>query len=145
MFMEENITAEAKKRNMWIYALFIILIIGMMGSFMLVNTGGTNDAVTGNAAKYAPLINSGDVQKIVISMKNYNYYPNIITVKAGKPVSITLDSSVQGCLRSFIIKDLGVRGHSNSPSKTIDFTPTQKGSFGFSCPMGMGYGTIIIE
>ena len=78
-------------------------------------------------------------------MKNYNYYPNTITVKSGQPVELTLDESVRGCLRGFTIKDLGVSKYSKTPEDSIDFTPTEKGTFAFSCSMGMGYGTIIVE
>ena len=87
----------------------------------------------------------GTAQKIVIGMKNGNYYPNTITVKANTPVEMTLDSSVQGCYRSFNIKDLGVSKYSKSPSDTINFTPTKKGTFRFACSMGMGTGTLIVE
>ena len=143
ILMEENTTALViKKSSMWKYASFIILIVAVIGIFMFVKAGGANNnPATGNVVND----NSGDVQRITLGVKNYNYYPNEITVKAGKPVSITLDSSVQGCLRSFNIKDLGVRGYSKSPSQTIDFTPTQKGMFAFACSMGMGYGKIIVE
>ncbi|KAF0216769.1 MAG: Heavy metal transport/detoxification protein, partial [bacterium] len=90
-------------------------------------------------------VSAGNVQKVILGMKNYNYNPNTITVKAGQPVSITLDSSVQGCLRSFAIKDLGVSKYAKTPSETIDFTPTKKGTFTFACSMGMGYGTLVVE
>ena len=85
------------------------------------------------------------MQKVVISEKNLNYYPNEIKVKAGQPVSISLDSSVTGCLRSFNIRDLGVSKNAKTPSDTIDFTPIKKGTFKFACSMGMGYGSIIVE
>ena len=84
------------------------------------------------------------VQKINIGFKG-NYNPNTITVKAGKPVEITLDSSVRGCYRSFNIKQLGISYQSSDPSDKITFTPNEKGSFEFACGMRMGYGTIIVE
>ena len=141
--MEETSSITIKKNSFWKYSAFIILIVFAVGIFMFVNASGDskNNSATGNVVTGS----NTDAQKITLSVKNYNYYPNTITVKAGKPVSITLDSSVQGCLRSFNIKDLGVRGYSQNPSQTIDFTPTQKGTFKFTCSMGMGYGTIIVE
>ena len=141
--MEETTSLTIKKNSLLKYSAFIVLIVLVVGIFMFVKASGgaTNNGATGNIAT-----NDGntDVQQITLSIKNYNYYQNTITVKAGKPVSITLDSSVSGCLRGFNIKDLGVKGYSQSPSQTIDFTPTQKGTFRFACPMGMGYGTIIV-
>lgn len=100
---------------------------------------------SGSAGGDSDPVGSGEVQEITLSMKNYNYYPNTITVKAGQPVSITLDNSVGGCYRSFVIRDLGVSKYTKSPSDTIDFTPTKKGTFRFACSMGMGTGTIIVE
>jgi len=88
---------------------------------------------------------NAETQRITLSMKNYNYYPNTIKVKAGQPVSITLDESVSGCYRSFTIRDLNVAKYSRTPSDTIDFVPAKKGTFRFSCSMGMGTGTIIVE
>lgn len=81
------------------------------------------------------------VQKVNLGFRN-NYYPNTITVQSGRPVEITLDSSVGGCYRSFNIRALGVSYLSSGPSDTIKFTPDKKGSFRFACGMGMGYGTI---
>jgi len=132
--MKEEITI---KKSM-IYFPGIIILIIVLGYFML-QINGTN------AAENIVQGSKGDVQKIILGMKNYNYYPDTITVKSGKPVSISLDSSVSGCLRSFSIRDFGVSKYARTPSETIDFVPTKKGTFGFSCSMGMGFGKIIVE
>lgn len=117
----------------------IILLAALGGYFVWSNQGG-DALVKGDTVAPIP-----GVQNVVLGVKNANYHPSIITVKAGQPVSITLDSSVRGCLRSFTIKDLGVNEYSSSPSETIDFTPAKKGAFRFACSMGMGYGTIVVE
>ncbi|MDO8459759.1 MAG: cupredoxin domain-containing protein [Nanoarchaeota archaeon] len=119
----------------------IVVLVLIVGGFVFLKSGnsaGAAGTVIGNSG-------AGEVQKITLSMKNSNYYPNTIRVKAGQPVSITLDSSIGGCFRSFNIRDLGVQAYSKNPSQTIDFTPTQKGTYRFACSMGMGYGTIIVE
>ncbi len=87
----------------------------------------------------------GEAQRIVLSEKNLNYYPNEIKVKVGQPVSISLDTTVTGCLRSFTIRELDVSKYTKTPQDTIEFAPTRKGRFRFACSMGMGYGTIIVE
>jgi len=125
-----------KKSTLYLLGIVFILVIG--GYFML-KEGSQENSFVGTEGK------GGDVQKITLSYKNYNYYPNTITVKAGQPVSITLDNSIGGCYRSFTIRDLGVAKYTQTPSDTIDFTPTKKGTFRFSCSMGMGTGTIIVE
>lgn len=121
-----------------IYLLGIFILIAIAGFLLLKGEASKSIDVQGNTLP-------GEVQKVTLGTKDYNYYPNTIKVEAGKPVSITLDKSVTGCLRSFIIKDLGVSKYARDPSQTIDFTPAKKGTFRFSCSMGMGYGTIIVE
>jgi len=118
---------------------FLILIVAiiLVGSFIFMRPSSLitgNDIVSGN----------GEMQKVILSEKNLNYYPNTFTVEAGKPVELTLDNSVKGCLRSFIIRDLGVSKYAKALADKIIFTPTKKGSFTFTCSMGMGYGTIIV-
>ena len=138
--MEENTTITIKKSSIWKYATVTLLVV--LGVFFFVSSGsGTTgtEKITGNA------VYDGTTQKVVLSMKNANYYPNTIRVKEGIPVSVTLDSSVQGCGRSLNIKDLGVREYSQDASQTIKFTPTKKGTFTFACSMGMFYGKIIVE
>ena len=112
-------------------SVFIIGIMIILGGIFIFK----NSIFTGN-------VTSEDIQKITLSFKDYNYYPTTLTVEANKPVEIKLDSSIQGCFRSFNIRALGIRYNSLSPSDTIKFTPTQKGSFEFACGMRMGYGTI---
>jgi len=115
-----------KKTMFWIISIATVIII----AYFLIS----GNSLTGNAT-------SDNIQKITLSFKN-NYSPNTITVEAGKPVEITLDSSVRGCFRSFNIRELGVSYKSSNPSDTIKFTPNKKGSFEFACGMRMGTGTI---
>ena len=88
---------------------------------------------------------SGSAQKVIITEKNSNYYPQEINVKANQPVEITLDDQVKGCLRSFTIRELGVAQYARTAADKILFTPTKKGTFAFSCSMGMGYGKLIVS
>ncbi len=119
----------------------IVLLVLVVGGFVFMNSNTSNS----NTATTPSTIISGETQKVVISEKNSNYYPDTITVKKGQPVEITLDNSVAGCLRSFTIRDLGVSKYAKTPSDKITFTPTQKGTFNFACSMGMGYGKIVVE
>lgn len=121
------------------YAALIILIIVATGFFIFGSSGAnaTGNAVNDNS--------DGNFQKIVLGMKNYNYYPNTLTVKSGQPVRIYLDASVAGCYRSFTIRDFGIAKNLPTPNDYVEFTPTKKGTFGFACSMGMGTGTLIVE
>ena len=85
------------------------------------------------------------MQNIVIGFKNYNYYPNQIRVKAGQKISITLDDSVTGCYRAFTIRSLGISEYLISSTDTLELTIKKPGTYKFSCSMGMGTGTLIVE
>ena len=118
--------------------MFVLLLI-IAGGIFLFTKGEAKQGITGNA------VANNDVQKITLGIKNYNYYPNTITVKAGIPVRINLDESVKGCLRSFTIKDFGIAKNLRTPEDYVEFTPTKKGTYPFACSMGMGNGKIIVE
>ena len=125
------------KKTFLYFALTIILIIGA-GYFLLGKESLNQNEIPND-------FGGGDFQKVVLGVKNLNYYPNTITVQYGKPVRIYLDSSVSGCLRSFTILDFGVTKYLKTPSDYVEFTPTKKGSFRFACSMGMGTGTLVVE
>ena len=118
--------------------IIIIAIMVVIAGIFISSSSGT-PSLTGKS------IQGNDAQKITIGLKNRNYYPNTIKVKANQPVEITLDSTVGGCLRGFTINALGVSKYSADQNDKITFTPTQKGTFKFACTMGMGTGTIIVE
>ena len=128
-----------KNTTLGIFALVAIIVIA--GYFFLNSAKTNGNTITGN------VVNEGDntVQRIVISEKNLNYYPQTIKAKVNQPIEITLDDSVSGCLRSFTIRDLGIAKYLKTVSDTLDFTPTQKGTFTFTCSMGMGYGKLVVE
>ena len=122
-------------KNTTIIALIGILVIG--GALFLFT--GTSASQNSNT-----VIGNGDVQRITLSEKNSNYFPQTITVKAGSPVELTLDSSVTGCFRSFTVRSLGVAQYARTPAEKITFMPTKKGTYPFSCSMGMGTGTLVV-
>ena len=86
-----------------------------------------------------------DANTIVLGFKNGNYYPNTIEVKEGQPVRIRLDSSIRGCYRDFTIRSLGIRKYLPAPNDVIEFIAPAKGTYGFSCSMGMGTGTLLVN
>lgn len=123
------------KNGLWKYSFLILLLVVVIMLFVKsegVSTKDSNDSVANS-------------QKVVISYKDYNYYPQIIRVKLNEPVSISLDKSVQGCFREFVIPQFGVDKYLASPSDLVTFTPDRQGSFVFRCGMGMGSGTLIVE
>ncbi|MDP1729562.1 MAG: cupredoxin domain-containing protein [archaeon] len=132
-----NSSKNEESKNSGISKKTIFIILGVL-AIIILGYLFMEKSLTGNTT-------SGEIQKITLSYKNYNYYPNTITVEADKPVEITLDDSIRGCFRSFTIRDLGVNSYSQNPSEKIKFNPTKKGSFIFACSMHMGTGTIIVK
>ncbi len=126
-----------KIRKTTFYFILAISIIIIGGFYMLKGNSST--------ANLPSETSNGEFQKVVIGMKNLNYYPNTINVQSGKPVRIYLDNSVSGCFRSFTIRDFGVAKYLKSPSDYVEFTPNKKGTFRFACSMGMGTGTLVVE
>ncbi len=88
---------------------------------------------------------SAEVQVVTLSMKDYNYDPQVIRLKQNVPAQIVVDmNKVQGCLRSIVIPEYGVRKVVRPGDNVISFTPKKKGTFSFSCSMGMGFGKIVV-
>ncbi len=87
-----------------------------------------------------------EIQVRHLSWGKLNYYPETITVKAGKKVQLVGDiSRLRGCFNSFTIPDLDVTGSFEEKDNTIEFTPLVPGEFGFGCVMGMGSGKLIVQ
>ena len=137
--MEEEKSFTIQKSTLYGFGIFLLVIAG--GFFML--QGGSSQGVTGNAVFAGG--GNGAVQEVVLGMKNYNYYPNTVNVKAGSPVKLSLDDSAYGCFRDFTIKDLGVRKYLRSASDFVEFTPTNPGTYTFACSMGMGFGKLVVS
>ncbi|MBS3174458.1 cupredoxin domain-containing protein [Candidatus Woesearchaeota archaeon] len=127
------------KNKLSLYIIGILVIIVIASHFMLRNN---ENNITGNTTATT---SNESIQKIVIGMKNYNYYPNVIKVKSGIPVSISLDKSVDGCFRDLTIRKLGIHKYLRTSKDTIEFIPAKAGEYTFACSMGMGTGKLIVE
>lgn len=130
---EDNM--EIKKNTLYIIGILIVVAIG---AFVVMSQKGNSGSVVTEGGE-------GETQNVVLSFRNYNYYPQEVRVKAGQPVSISLDSSVVGCFRDFTIRDFGVHEYLATPSDSVTFTPTKPGRYTFACSMGMGTGTLVVE
>lgn len=126
--------------------LLLVLIFVIVAIRNVMSNDVDTQLVKGGSAGENKVILNGDAQIINLGVANYNYDPSTITVKANKQVKIIGNmNQLQGCLRAFTIPKLGVSKVFNKGDNTLEFTPTQKGSFGFSCSMGMGTGTLVVE
>jgi len=120
--------------------IFIGLIVLAGAWFVFSN----NSSVNGNTIK-EPNVAVGEMQKVVLSQEGYNYKDAV--VEAGKPISISADDSVRGCLRSVAFNLEGKRysKYLQSSSDTLQLPALSKGTYQYSCSMGMGFGKLIVE
>jgi len=127
-------------RNTTILLAIAVLVV-LAGSFIF--TSG-DEGITGNVIAQDPQVLQGETQRVVLGVKDFNYFPNTIKVKANKPVEIVADKSLMkaGCLRGIISRDLGISKTFTKEGDSVTFTPSKKGIFTFACPMNMGFGKI---
>ena len=86
-----------------------------------------------------------DVQ-VVNSTLSSGAYPDI-TVRAGVPVRWVIDApqgSVNGCNYDMVIGVYGIEYQFQTEENVIAFTPTQAGTYDYTCWMGMISGTITV-
>ena len=122
-------------KNIYLIIIVVVIIL-IFGIFLIRSSKATGDSGA---------VNSNAIQKVTLSFKNGNYYPQTVTVKVNETVRLYLDSSVGGCYRTFTINDLGVIKNIATPTDYVEFTPTKKGTYKFACIMNMGTGTLIVE
>lgn len=144
--MADEITINIKTitKTIGILAISIFLIFAFKNIFL--NNSDDNDLVNGGQTGSNKVEIKDGIQIINLGVANYNYDPNTITIKEGMPVKIIGNmNQLQGCLRSFIIPKLGISKLFTKGDNILEFTPKQKGTFKFSCTMGMGTGNLIVE
>jgi uncharacterized protein len=85
-------------------------------------------------------------QLLTIKVGNNGYSPNRLTAKVGVPVVLTLKTgTVYSCAASFTFRAFGISTYLQPNSEQVfRFTPTKKGTYTFSCSMGMYSGTLEI-
>lgn len=79
-----------------------------------------------------------------INIKSNGYFPNIIRVKKGETVNLTLKSTdAFSCASAFRIPSLNiVKNLQPNDTQLISFIPTKSGQIQFNCSMGMYRGVI---
>jgi len=138
-----------KKKTVFVILGVIVIGIFLIAAFKNIVAGKTvsdTELVQGGEQGSNKLEVDGTTQVINLGIANYNYDPVTITVKANQPVKIVGNmDQLQGCLRAFTIPKLGVSKVFRQGDNVIEFTPKEKGTYGFTCSMGMGKGTLIVE
>ena len=122
----------------------MVLMIALVGGFVYVKGNNVNGNVV-SGTEILPTTQAGQVQKVVLSQDGYNYKDSV--AEAGKPITISADSSVGGCLRSVVFNIEGKKysKYLKTPGETLELPALSKGTYPFSCSMGMGYGKLIVN
>jgi len=87
-----------------------------------------------------------DGVQIVNSTLTASKYPSI-TVKSGIPVKWTINApsgSINGCNETMYINEYNIEYSFTTGENIIEFTPTDTGTFRYTCWMGMKTGTITV-
>ena len=83
-----------------------------------------NSQITGNTIKEVDAGSNSGEQVVDLSVKDYNYYPNVINLKYNVPAKIVVDTSrVKGCLQSIVIPDFGIKKFVRGNDNVIEFIP----------------------
>jgi len=87
------------------------------------------------------------VQQVTINVESRGYNPSRVAVKVGQPVELTLISNgVYSCASYFSFPEFNIQAQLKpTDQQSFTFTPTQKGTFTFSCSMGMYSGTMTVQ
>ncbi|BCS35686.2 copper-binding protein [Luteitalea sp. TBR-22] len=74
------------------------------------------------------------------------YSPSAIQVEAGRPVRLSFDrADTSGCSEEVVLPDFGIRKFLPTGAVTsVEFTPTQAGTYQFTCGMGMLRGRLVV-
>lgn len=75
------------------------------------------------------------------------YSPSTIEVPVGKPVRLHFDRRDSGaCTDEVVLSDFGIRRFLPAGrTTTVEFTPSQPGTYQFACGMGMVRGKVIAQ
>ena len=128
-----------KNKTMMLIMITLILVVG---GYVFVDgkTRTTANVVSNNGQAV-----QGQMQQVVLSQNGYNYKDAI--VQAGKPISLSADNSVSGCLRSVVFNIEGNKysKYLRTPDDTLELPALSKGTYNFACSMGMGLGKLIVN
>ena len=89
---------------------------------------------------------AGGAQEVAITVKG-GYTPDVIVVKAGKPVRFTFTrQESSACSEEVLFPDFNKSSLlPEGEPVALEFMPEQPGEYGFQCKMGMLRGKLIVE
>ena len=91
-------------------------------------------------------VTAGGIQEVTVTVDG-GYEPNQIVVRAGQAVRLKFDrKDPNSCLEEIRLPDFQiVQNLPLNQVTTLEFTPTQPGTYSFTCGMNMFRGTLTVE
>ena len=91
-------------------------------------------------------VSESGAQEVAITVKG-GYTPDVIVVKAGRPVRLTFTRQESAaCSEKVLFPDFNQNALLPEGERvTLEFTPDKAGEYGFQCQMGMLRGKLIVE
>lgn len=90
----------------------------------------------------------GEVQVVNITVDSTGYHPDTVTLKAGVPARLVFNRKTE----SFCAWQVQIPAFDVPPTDlplnedhAVAFTPTESGTYTFTCGMGMLKGTVLVE
>lgn len=85
-------------------------------------------------------------QEAVITIKG-GYSPHTVELQTGRPTRLVFDRQEDsGCSEEIVLSRFGVRKSLPAFQRTaVTFTPTEPGTYDFSCGMGMLHGQLVVS
>lgn len=126
----------------------LVLYLGLISANSALAAGGLPyiqiDLTGSSSYQAANGYNPPTSQNVQINITSRGYSPNIIRVKKGEQVNLTLKSvDAFSCASAFRIPSLGIsKNLAPNDTQLISFTPTKAGQIPFTCSMGMYRGII---
>lgn len=86
------------------------------------------------------------VQEVTVTVQG-GYDPAAVRVRRGESVRLVFDrQETSGCSEEVVFGDFGIRRFLPPFQKTVvELTPTEAGTYEFTCGMGMLRGRLIVE
>lgn len=93
----------------------------------------------------AAIASRGGFQEAYVVVRG-GYSPDTIKVQAGRPVRLMFNrQEADPCSERVVLDDFGISAElPEGETIPVEFTPTQRGEFEFSCQMGMLRGKVVV-
>lgn len=122
----------------------ILVVLDAPITFQKIKTAVLDPAGIIYTQTSSPVITNNGYQEVTIDILNSGYSPNRLQVKQNIPVKLTLRTKeTYSCASEFILPAFNLKARLRaSDTEVLEFTPSKKGRFVFTCGMGMYTGVL---